>query len=164
MRFFQNNNIADSLFFSSHKRKNGSLRQTLHPFKQTTGKESISRFPPTCAASARDPKLALDFVLDDARVFLCGDLAVHDPGQPGPGHRRGHHGRSPTARHPREEDFLPSASRGLERAEEVPGAAGEGLCGGVRAGIGNLAGFHSATWCSESHLAGVSRGGFCWGK
>ena len=79
MRFFPNNNIADSLFFSSHKRKNGSLRQTLHPFKQTTGKESISRFPPTCAASTRNPKLALDFVLDDAWVFLCGDLAVVRP-------------------------------------------------------------------------------------
>ena len=91
MRFFPNNNIADSLFFSSHKRKNGSLRQTLHPFKQTTGKESISRFPPTCAASARNPKLALDFVLDDARVFLCGDLAVVRPCSAGR--------RSPRVRH-----------------------------------------------------------------
>ena len=78
MRFFPKDNIADSLFFSSHK-KNGSLRQSLHPFKQTTGKEYISRFPPTCAASDRNPKLALDFVLDDARVFLCGDLAVVRP-------------------------------------------------------------------------------------
>ena len=78
-------------FFQVIKEKNGSLRQTLHPFKQTTGKESISRFPPTCAASARDPKLALDFVLDDARVFLCGDLAVVRPCSAGR--------RSPRVRH-----------------------------------------------------------------
>ena len=148
MRFFPNNNIADSLFFSSHRRKKRKSPANVTPIQANNWKRIYFEISSDLRGfSPRDPKLALDFVLDDARVFLCGDLAVHDPGQPGPGHRRGHHGRSPTARHPREEDFLPSAARGLERTEKVPRSAGEGLCGGVSR--------ESATWRDFIRQLGV---------
>ena len=91
MRFFQNNNIADSLFFSSHRRKKRQSPANVTPIQANNWKRIYFEIPPTCAASARNPKLALDFVLDDARVFLCGDLAVVRPCSAGR--------RSPRVRH-----------------------------------------------------------------